>query len=228
MSFEFATSSSSTCWPVTINPHEITAATTYSSGTANSNSHQITAVTTFPPYSTSTNFSAHEDDILENMRKEARECLDEDRYFKALELHEEILKNNQHDEDDRKSASSWNLSKNRLRDINELKKALCKNTILTSLNLNNNKLGSDKGKILTDALCQNTTLTSLNLILNDLGPKGGQILADALCKNTTLTFLNLTYNVLGSEGGKALAEALYENTTLTFLNIGGNSIGPEG
>ncbi|RIB09219.1 hypothetical protein C2G38_2251527 [Gigaspora rosea] len=181
MSFEITTSSSST----------YTAAPTYSSGTANSiNSHEITAVTTFPPYSASTNFSANEDNILENMRKEARECLDED--------------------------------------INELKSALCENTILTSLNLKNNKLGSKKGKILADALCQNTTLTSLNLLMN--------YLARALCKNTSLTHLNLL-NQLKANGGRALAEALYENTALTSLiantyssslNISNNQLGSDG
>ena len=35
--------------------------------------------------------------------------------------------------------------------------------MLTSLNLTNNQLGSEGGKALADALCKNTMLTSLNL-----------------------------------------------------------------
>ncbi|RIB25992.1 hypothetical protein C2G38_2066044 [Gigaspora rosea] len=66
--------------------------------------------------------------------------------------------------------------------------------MLNSLNLNNNKLGSEVGKALADALCKNSTLTSLELGQNKLVSEGGKALADALCKNITLTYLDIRNN----------------------------------
>ncbi|KAF0508478.1 kinase-like protein [Gigaspora margarita] len=80
-----------------------------------------------------------------NKRKKAHRCFNECRYVKALELYEEILKNNQH-----KGGKA-------------MANALYKNNTLISLNLYNNQLGLEGEEVLTDALCKNTTLASLNL-----------------------------------------------------------------
>ncbi|KAF0496460.1 kinase-like protein [Gigaspora margarita] len=87
----------------------------------------------------------------------------------------------------------WEISSGRppLQNFESRIEALCKNSTLTSLNLENNKLGSEGGKALADALCNNSMLTSLNLYWNKLGFEGGKVLADALCKNSILTSLNL-------------------------------------
>ncbi|RIB19594.1 hypothetical protein C2G38_2245063 [Gigaspora rosea] len=120
--------------------------------------------------------------------------------------------------------------------------ALYKNTTLTSLNLNNTKLGVGGGKSLAKVLCNNTTLTSLNIGNNDLGLEVAKTFADILCTNTTLTYLNLKNilvqnacyedddydNDFGSEIGKLIADALCKNTTLTFLNISSNYLGSGG
>ncbi|RIB14454.1 hypothetical protein C2G38_2040175 [Gigaspora rosea] len=120
--------------------------------------------------------------------------------------------------------------------------ALYKNTTLTSLNLNNTKLGVGGGKSLAKVLCNNTTLTSLNIGDNDLGLEVGKAFADVLCTNTTLTYLNLKNilvqyawledddydNDFGSEIGKLIADALCKNTTLTFLDISSNYLGSGG
>ncbi|KAF0386543.1 kinase-like protein [Gigaspora margarita] len=114
---------------------------------------------------------------IKNLRKNAHECLNQGEFLKALELFEKILKNNHHNFEDKKSASSWNLSNNRCgsNKIYELSKMLCKDTTLTSLDLSNNELGTINAgfitsffkqsgiKALTYALCKNSTLTSLNL-----------------------------------------------------------------
>ncbi|RIB30295.1 hypothetical protein C2G38_2153070 [Gigaspora rosea] len=122
------------------------------------------------------------------------------------------------------------LSKNNLgsEEGKALAGALCKNSTLTSLNLGNNKLGSEGGKALADALCKNSTLTYLNLYDNNVGSEGGKALAGALCKNSTLTYLNLYNNDFRSEGGKALANALCKNSTLTYLNLYDNNLGSHG
>ncbi|RIB16561.1 hypothetical protein C2G38_2189587 [Gigaspora rosea] len=108
--------------------------------------------------------------------------------------------------------------------INELSEVLCKNTMLTSLNLSSISLGSynfktsssnrSSVKVLADALCKNFTLKDLNLRHNLLESEEGKVLADVLCNNSTLTSLNLEYNNFGSEGGKELANALCKNSTL--------------
>ncbi|KAF0429926.1 kinase-like protein [Gigaspora margarita] len=86
--------------------------------------------------------------ILENMREEARECFRQGKFLKTLELFEQILGHSQHSLEDQKSASTWVLSYSRCESekINELTKALCKNTTLTSLDLKSNELGSGEVK----------------------------------------------------------------------------------
>ncbi|RIB22058.1 hypothetical protein C2G38_1034344 [Gigaspora rosea] len=182
------------------------------------------------PDTVSSNISPQDKNVLENIRKEIYKCIGQGQFLKTLELYEEILKNSQHNPDDRKNASTWDLSKHKcgLNNLNELIKALCKNNTLTSLNLSENNLRLEGEKALADVLCKNTILTSLNLSKNNLGSKGGKALADALCKNTTLTSLNLSKNNLGSKGGKALADALCKNITLTSLNLSVNKIGSKG
>ncbi|RIB00538.1 hypothetical protein C2G38_2233946 [Gigaspora rosea] len=52
----------------------------------------------------------------------------------------------------------------------------------TNLNLQNNKIGSERGKALVEALCMNTMLTSLNLYENNLESDVREALAVAqLC-----------------------------------------------
>ncbi|RIB27376.1 hypothetical protein C2G38_2240161 [Gigaspora rosea] len=208
---------------------------TFSSYQDNTNIHvnPFEITTLYPlylPHTINSTISSQDYNNLENMRKEAREYFNQGKFLKALELYEEIIKNSHHSAEDQKSASTWDLSWNRcgLEKLNELIKALCKNTTLTSLNLHLNNLGSEGGKALADALCKNSTLTYLELGNNNLGSEGGKALTDALCKNSTLTSLELGDNNLGSEGGKALANALYKNATLTSLNLGFNNLGSEG
>ncbi|RIB23395.1 kinase-like domain-containing protein [Gigaspora rosea] len=167
---------------------------------------------------------------LEDLRKEARGYFKQCKFLKALELFEEILKNNQHSPDDQEDASTWKLSWNKCgqENLNELAKVLYKNSTLTFLCLHDNNLGPEGGKALADALCKNFTLTSLNLILNKLGPEGGKALADALCKNSTLTSLDNNDNNLESEGGRTLADALCKNSSLIYLKLGYNNLGLKG
>ncbi|RIB20697.1 hypothetical protein C2G38_2035027 [Gigaspora rosea] len=150
-------------------------------------------------------------EILKYQRKEAHKCFKPDKFLKALEFYEEILL---------KTVSITLKIKRMLqlgifsyikcesRNLNELMKALYKNTKLTSLNLHANECGSEVGKILADVLCKSTTLTSLDLGSNKLGLEVGKALEDALYKNTMLTSLNRYYNCLRSEGVKVLVDSL--------------------
>ncbi|RIB26998.1 kinase-like domain-containing protein, partial [Gigaspora rosea] len=127
--------------------------------------------------------------FFESLRKEAYEFFEQGKFLKALEFFEEILKNGQLSPEDQVKATAWDLSRNRgFENFSELIMALRKNTMLTSLDLGSNELGSFGGKLLSEALCRNTTLTSLILKENNLGSKGGKLLSEVLCKNTTLTF----------------------------------------
>ncbi|RIB05621.1 kinase-like domain-containing protein, partial [Gigaspora rosea] len=93
--------------------------------------------------SKNSNILAQDNDILENLRNEAYECFKQGEFLKALTLYEEILESRQHSAEDQKLASTWDLSYNQcgLKKLKELTKVLCKNTTLTSLNLEHNKLG---------------------------------------------------------------------------------------
>ncbi|KAI9024166.1 hypothetical protein DFJ74DRAFT_667631 [Hyaloraphidium curvatum] len=100
--------------------------------------------------------------------------------------------------------------------------------MLTSLDLNTNKVGDGGTLALADALRANSTLTTLYLASNKVGDDGAQALAEALKVNSALTTLNLAANKIGVRGARALAEALKANSTLTNLDLGGNAIGDEG
>ncbi|KAF0429116.1 RNI-like protein [Gigaspora margarita] len=104
------------------------------------------------------------------------------------------------------------------------------NKNLKSLNLNSNyyQFGSERVNTLLEALYDNTALNTLDLHNNKIDIEGGRIIAKFLCKNTTLIHLDLSSNNLGSEGGEALANALCKNTMLTFLYFHDNNIGSKG
>ena len=85
--------------------------------------------------------------------------------------------------------------------------ALKSNSVLTSLNLDNNSLDeltvgwksfwNSGGEALAEALALNSTLTSLNLARNSLEERSGVALAGALVSNTTLTSLNRFFVIGG-------------------------------
>ncbi len=101
---------------------------------------------------------------------------------------------------------------------NDVIQELCKNTILTSLNIRENYIIGIKRFL--DIIKKNTTLTSLNLQHNKIGNRG----AGAFTENTTLTSLDLSDNNIEDYG----AEELAKNTTLTSLNLEGNHLGDRG
>jgi Ran GTPase-activating protein (RanGAP) involved in mRNA processing and transport len=97
--------------------------------------------------------------------------------------------------------------------------ALKTNSILTTLNLEGNKIGPADATALAGALKTNMTLASLRLEANRIGDDGARALADALKTNKTLAELVLYFNGIGEAGGTSLAEALNNNTTLTALHV---------
>ncbi|KAF0530140.1 kinase-like protein [Gigaspora margarita] len=115
--------------------------------------------------------SAQNNKILENLRKEAHE---QGKFLKTSESFEEIFRNSQQqNSEDQFSASTWDLSRKcEFENFSELIKALCENTMLTSLDLSSNELGLLGGKALANALCENVILTSLNLEFNNLESEG--------------------------------------------------------
>jgi Ran GTPase-activating protein (RanGAP) involved in mRNA processing and transport len=69
------------------------------------------------------------------------------------------------------------------------------------------------------------TLTTLNLDNKKIGNEGAKALAKDLEKNTTLTILNLDESVIKDEGAKALAKLLTVSTALKNLDLRDNQIG---
>ncbi|XP_068725716.1 NLR family CARD domain-containing protein 3-like isoform X2 [Montipora capricornis] len=105
-----------------------------------------------------------------------------------------------------------------------LSEALKVNTCLTTLNLGRNEIDNAGAEFLSEALKVNTSLTTLNLERNEIGTAGAEFLSEALKVNTCLTTLNLIRNKFGTAGAEFLSEALKVNTCLTTLNLGGNEI----
>ncbi|KAF8957929.1 hypothetical protein BGZ46_002072, partial [Entomortierella lignicola] len=109
-----------------------------------------------------------------------------------------------------------------------LSEALKTNTVLVALDLRNNLIETEGTVALTEALKINTTLTTLDLRRNPVGRLGALALSDVLETNTTLTSLNLWFNSIGKTASLAISSALKTDTNLTILNLVGNSIGNEG
>ena len=94
---------------------------------------------------------------------------------------------------------------------------------LRSLSLEGNALTDMSTKTLTHMLIKGsmTILSSLNLKANYIGTKGAKVIAKALRVNSSLTRLNLCQNQIGDEGAKAIGAALAVNGSLAELNFDG-------
>lgn len=133
--------------------------------------------------------------------------------------------------------------------VTALCNALAKNTSLTELFLNNNKLGGaasggraeDIAALLAQVLRAPTSrITSLSLLGNSLSDKDIATLVPALKANSVLTYLDLSKNQFGDEGAELLAEVLSPQSTssssssspsqsrIKILNLSGNGISDKG
>jgi Ran GTPase-activating protein (RanGAP) involved in mRNA processing and transport len=105
---------------------------------------------------------------------------------------------------------------------------LADNSVVTTLQLTNNKIGDAGSAGIAVALVQNQTLTTLGLGGNRIGDVGSLAVAVALRSNSTLTKLVLSHNNIGPAGVVALAETLKTNSSLTSLDLSGNGVNDEG
>jgi hypothetical protein len=86
-------------------------------------------------------------------------------------------------------------------------------------------LDAEAAELIVSSLRSNSVLTELNLGNNkDIGPQGAQALAEILCVSTALKTLILYWCKVGDEGAGHLAVALRRNRTLEELGLGGNGI----
>ncbi|KOO29595.1 hypothetical protein Ctob_007328, partial [Chrysochromulina tobinii] len=107
-------------------------------------------------------------------------------------------------------------------------KALKVNAVLTILLLGDNKIGDEGAIAIAKALKVNAVLTTLRLDGNRIGAEGAKAIAEALKVNAVLTKLSLWNNNIGNDGAKAIAEALKVNAVLTKLDIRANNMGDAG
>ena len=92
--------------------------------------------------------------------------------------------------------------------------ALETNSVVTGLDLGNNKILDEGCRAFSRTLSLNRVLAELHLGWNSIGVDGAQALVEGLSQNTALTTLDLGWNALGVEGGKAVARHLAENMVL--------------
>lgn len=116
-------------------------------------------------------------------------------------------------------------------DVNYLWKALLSNTTLTSLNLDNNKIGEEieeddliENITLGDVLKVNSILTEISLSWNYLNNDDIKDICEGLRANTSLNSLSLSNNEIDDEGINYINEVLKVNKTLNTLNLKRNHI----
>ena len=105
--------------------------------------------------------------------------------------------------------------------------ALCKNTTLKHLTLNNNPIG-EHVTAASKMLAENKTLRELDLRYCHISSEGAVELAAALWKNSTLKHLDLDHNPIGVEGASSMSDMLQHNTSLEELYLRDDSVGEEG
>ena len=117
--------------------------------------------------------------------------------------------------------------------IKSIAGALEVNASLTSLNLQDNRLGEAGAAALAPGLAANGSLTKLSLGANKLEEEGTKVICVAVKGNTALKDLDLSGSILssnigGSAGAKHVADMLGVNGSLTSLNLSWNNLRPEG
>jgi hypothetical protein len=110
-------------------------------------------------------------------------------------------------------------------DINELAKALKRNTSVAVLSLPRNKLSDQDAGLLATALLENSTLKSLDVRENLFSDDGIITLANAAEKGPSLRKLNVMKNPFGIRGSLALLTAVRENTKLVHVELGADNVG---
>lgn len=124
---------------------------------------------------------------------------------------------------------------------------MCRNTSVTTLALDGNKLRADGGKGLSESLVWRIveekdpfgrvldstlfypqSLVRLKLSRNELGNEGATRVASMLAQNTTLLMLDLSHNSITDAGASAMGDALSKNSSVENLTLAYNNIGDRG
>ena len=92
------------------------------------------------------------------------------------------------------------------------------------LNAGGNDIGLEGGRQVGRALCMNTVLTTLDLAQNRIEDVASTEIAEAIKVNTVLLELSLASNQITATGGSALGEGLSVNSTLVTFEMQNNKI----
>eukprot|EP00026_Physarum_polycephalum_P006427 Phypoly_transcript_06469.p1 GENE.Phypoly_transcript_06469~~Phypoly_transcript_06469.p1 ORF type:complete len:577 (+),score=75.10 Phypoly_transcript_06469:98-1732(+) len=104
-----------------------------------------------------------------------------------------------------------------------------KDCIIANLELTNNQIYSEGGKLLGMTLQTNCSLEQLSLRRNRLEDKGGVALFDGLKLNNTIMRLNISSNNLGEESARSLSELIWiKKPSLLYLDLTNNPFGKKG
>jgi Ran GTPase-activating protein (RanGAP) involved in mRNA processing and transport len=105
--------------------------------------------------------------------------------------------------------------------------ALCHNTTLQELHIEDNAMNEVELLALTPIFRHNTSLERFSLVGNNIGDLEAISFAEAMCDNsaaTNLNYLALNENCIGEFGAEALAEMLRECKTMKSLSLTNNEI----
>jgi Ran GTPase-activating protein (RanGAP) involved in mRNA processing and transport len=99
---------------------------------------------------------------------------------------------------------------------------------LSKLNLNNNNVGDEGLKLISEGIRLNETLRVITIADAGITKMSIPYFAKSLSNKRFLTKVLLDYNKIGPEGAKTLSEGLKENETLTNLHLSHCEILEEG
>jgi len=105
---------------------------------------------------------------------------------------------------------------------------LSSNSIMTNLDLSQNKIADGGAKQIAEKVKHNTTLTQLELSQNVITDEGVKVIAEALKKNHVIKILGLHLNEIQDEGAIAIGNALEVNKGLRMLWLDSNQISDKG
>lgn len=105
--------------------------------------------------------------------------------------------------------------------------ALKRNTCITHLALQENRIGDTVTSLLAQCLTSNRSLVKISLRRNRIKDKGAIAIAKVLEQAVSLQSLDLASNFIGEIGGSALAKVLAKTRRLKCLDVRCNPLGKE-
>ena len=109
-------------------------------------------------------------------------------------------------------------------DVEVVANVVCKNEIVTKLDLSQHKISDSGAKSICKCIKSNKSIKEIDISRNRISSTGIKEILVALQINQTLQRFNISHNKISDDGAIALGECLKNNNTLQELNISYNEV----